>query len=160
MDDAKQDDRELSVQCAIDAPPGKVWEIMTTRLAEWWCPRPWMVEIVEMDWRAGGRSAMIMRGPDGEEMPQEGIFLEVSPGRRFVTTDAVTHDMHPQGPFMIGIWEVAPQGEGTLYRASARHWTDDARRTHAEMGFAEGWAACARQLKQLVETGAVSDAGA
>ncbi|MGE4429204.1 MAG: SRPBCC domain-containing protein [Sphingobium sp.] len=151
MTEAATGDRELSVHCTIDAPPDKVWDIMTHRLTEWWCPHPWTIEIVAMDWRAGGRNAMIMRGPDGEEMPQEGIFLEVVPGRRFVVTDAVTHDMHPKGPFMIGIWEVVPQGDGSLYRASARHWTDEACKSHADMGFADGWSICARQLKALAE---------
>ncbi len=144
--------RELSVDCYIDAPTDRVWDIMTRRMEEWWCPRPWRTEIIEQDWRAGGRSAMVMRGPQpGEEHVLEGIFLEVTPGRRFVTTDAVTHDMRPQGPFMIGIWEVTPEGKGTRYRASARHWTDEAKRQHDEMGFGEGWATCARQLKELAE---------
>ena len=24
------------------------------RVEEWWCPKPWTVEIVEQDWRAFG----------------------------------------------------------------------------------------------------------
>jgi hypothetical protein len=31
-------------------------------------------------------------------MPQEGVLLEVTPGVRFVSTDAVTADMQPQDP--------------------------------------------------------------
>jgi uncharacterized protein YndB with AHSA1/START domain len=38
-----------------------------------------------------------------------------------------------------------------LYRRSARHWTEEARRSHEEMGFADGWGACADQLKALCE---------
>ena len=68
---------ELSVTRLIDAPVETVWKIATERLEEWWCPKPWTVEIIEQDWRAGGRSAMVMRGPNGEEMPHEGVFLEV-----------------------------------------------------------------------------------
>ena len=71
--------------------------------------------------------------------------------RRFATTDAVTGDLEPAGPFMIGIWEVAPEGDGTRYTATARHWTEETLRQHEEMGFAEGWAACADQLKALCE---------
>lgn len=144
--------RELAVETYIDAPPQKVWEVMTGQIEQWWCPMPWRTEIIEQDWRAGGRSAMVLRGPnEGEEHALEGLFLEVTPGVRFVSTDAVNHRMEPQGPFMIGIWEIAPEGEGTRYRASARHWTDEARKQHEAMGFAEGWQACARQLKELVE---------
>ncbi|HZV18260.1 MAG TPA: SRPBCC family protein [Sphingobium sp.] len=144
-------DRTLSVTTYIDAAPDKVWHAMTQRQEEWWCPRPWRVELVEQDWRPGGRVAMIMRGPDGEEMPNEGVFLDVVPGKRFVSTDAFTADWVPAGPFMVGIWEIEPEGAGTRYTASARHWTDEAFEQHRSMGFEQGWGACAAQLKALCE---------
>lgn len=143
--------RELSVTCFIAAKPERVWDIMTTRLTEYWCPKPWRTEIVELDWRAGGRCAMVMRGPNGESSENEGIFLNVTPGKRFAFTDALRHDLTPQGPFMIGIFEIAPEGDGTRYTASARHWTDEAMQQHREMGFAEGWGIVADQLKHLAE---------
>ncbi|MEZ5707901.1 MAG: SRPBCC family protein [Blastomonas sp.] len=144
---------ELSVTRFIDASPESVWHIMSERMEEWWCPKPWTVEIIEHDRRAGGRSAMVMRGPEGEEAPQEGIFLEYTPGVRFVSTDAVRAGHYPSGPFMIGIWEIAPEGNGTRYTASARHWTEEAMKQHADMGFDEGWGICADQLKALCEAG-------
>lgn len=142
---------ELSVTRFIAAPPQAVWTVMTERISEWFCPRPWRAEIVEQDWRAGGRTAMLFRGPDGEEMPQEGVFLEVSPGLRFVSTDAVTRDHRPSDPFMIGIWEVAAEGGGTRYTARARHWTEEKCKAHEEMGFTAGWGAAADQLVALCE---------
>ncbi|MFA7587097.1 MAG: SRPBCC family protein [Novosphingobium sp.] len=142
---------ELSVTTLIAVPPERVWKVMTERQAEWWCPRPWQTEIIEQDCRPGGRCAMVMRGPEGEVEPQEGIFLAWDEGRRFVTTDAVTSGMEPAGPFMIGIWEIAPEGSGTRYTATARHWTEETCRRHEEMGFTEGWSICARQLKDLCE---------
>lgn len=144
---------ELSVTRLIAASPDKVWDVMANRQEEWWCPRPWSIEMIAQERRAGGRSAMIMRGPEGEEMPQEGIFLAWEEGRRFVTTDAVTSDFRPAGPFMIGIWEIEPEGDGTRYTASARHWSEETMRQHAEMGFEDGWSACAAQLAELCENG-------
>jgi len=67
-------------------------------MEEWWCPKPWTVEIIEQDWHAGGRSAMVMRGPNGEEMPQEGVFLEVSPGKRLRLHRRVRDGLAPEGP--------------------------------------------------------------
>lgn len=148
---AVADDLTLSVTAYIDAPPGKVWEVMTQRQEEWWCPRPWRAEIVEQDWRAGGRAAMIMHGPNGETMPNEGVLLEVTPGVRFVTTDAFTAGWKPAGPFMVGTWEIAPEGSGTRFTGSARHWTKDAHDQHEAMGFEAGWGVMARQLKELCE---------
>ncbi|GGB87657.1 activator of HSP90 ATPase [Novosphingobium endophyticum] len=143
--------KELSVTRFIAAPPAKVWEIMTNRQEEWWCPVPWRAEIDEQDKRPGGASNMTFHGPDGEREPQNGIYLAFDEGRRFATTDAVTSNLEPSGPFMIGIWEITPEGDGTRYTARARHWRDEDRKTHEEMGFVEGWGACADQLKALCE---------
>ena len=148
MNDASN---ELSITRFIDAPVEKVWDVMANRQEEWWCPRPWRVEIDEQDKRAGGACRMTMYGPDGEEAPQNGIYLAYEEGRRFVTTDAVTADFQPSGPFMIGIWEVASEGNGTRYTASARHWSSETKKQHEEMGFVDGWSACADQLAKICE---------
>ena len=84
-------------------------------------------------------------------MPQEGIYLAWEKGRRFAGTDAVTGDLEPSGPFMIGIWEIAPEGDGTRYTARARHWREEDYKNHEEMGFVAGWEACAAQLKAICE---------
>ena len=149
--------RELSVTTLIDATPEKVWQVMTERMAEWWCPKPWTVTLDEIDLRSGGRCAMTMHGPEGETMPSDGMFLEVVPGKRFVTTDAVVRDasgrLAPAGPFMIGGWEIEPEGQGTRFTGWARHWTEEAKQQHEEMGFTPGWSAVAQQLKALCEQG-------
>lgn len=142
---------ELSISRYIAASPAKVSNVLANRQEEWWCPKPWYITTIAQERRAGGRSAMVMHGPDGEEMPQEGIFLSWEEGRRFVATDAVTVDFQPSGPFMIGIWEIEPEGTGTRYTARARHWTEEAMKNHAEMGFEAGWGACADQLQALAE---------
>jgi uncharacterized protein YndB with AHSA1/START domain len=145
------DNRELSVTRFIDAPPNAVWAALVDRQEEWWCPKPWRAEIDHQDRRAGGRCEMTFYGPDGEIMPQNGIYLAYEPGRRFVTTDAVVGDFEPAGPFMIGIWEIEPEGNGTRFTARARHWTDETLREHEEMGFEAGWGVMADQLKALCE---------
>ena len=52
---------------------------------------------------------------------------------------------------MIGCWEIAPDGDGTLYTASALHWSEKAMKSHAEMGFEPGWSAVADQLAAICE---------
>ena len=98
---------------------------------------------------------MTFYGPDGEVMPQNGIYLAFDEGRRFVSTDAAVLDAQgdfvPAGPMMIGFWEIEPEGNGTRYTARARHWTDEAYEQHKAMGFEAGWGACADQLKALCE---------
>jgi uncharacterized protein YndB with AHSA1/START domain len=140
---------ELSVSRFIAAPVDRVWQVMAHRTGEWWCPTPWRADVSGWDRRAGGSAHTVMYGPDGEEHAHGGIFLVWEEGRRFASTDAVMPDLQPAGPFMIGIWEVAREGDGTRYTAIARHWTEEARQQHGEMGFEQGWGACADQLAAL-----------
>lgn len=147
---------ELSVERRIAAPTEKVWRIMTERLAEWWCPKPWRTIVNEIEWRAGGVFDVEMRGPNpGEESPSRGMILEFTPGRRLVFTDAFTPGWTPnEAGFMVGGFEIAPDpadAKSTLYRAWSRHWDEASMKQHAEMGFHEGWGAVAEQLAALAE---------
>lgn len=126
---------------------------MANRIEEWWCPKPWRAEFRPLERKAGGTSVCTMYGPNGEIHPNPGLVLAWDEGMRFSFTDAITGDLEPSGPFMIGIWEIQPEGDGTRYTARARHWTEEDSKRHAEMGFEEGWRACMRQLKDLCEAG-------
>ncbi len=142
---------ELSVTRHIAATPEKVWDIMTSRIEEWWCPKPWRAEFEKLERRAGGSSTCTMYGPDGEVHPNPGTVLAWDEGHRFAFTDAITGDLQPTGPFMIGVWSIESEGTGTRYTACARHWDEASAKRHEEMGFAAGWGACADQLIALCE---------
>jgi uncharacterized protein YndB with AHSA1/START domain len=139
-------EHELQITRLIDAPVEAVWRAWADHGEEWLCPKPWRAEIVEQELRAGGRSRMVFHGPDGEAMPLEGVYLEVVPGERVVSTDALTADWEPRGPHMVRIDTFAAEGTGTRYTATARHWTADAMANHEAMEFEAGWGASADQL--------------
>lgn len=142
---------ELSVTRLIAAPPAEVWDVLTNRMGEWWCPKPWRAEVERLDRTPGGQSQIVMYGPDGEVNRHPGFVLAWDEGRRFAMTDAIAGDLEPSGPFMLGIWEIAAEGTGTHYTARARHWTPETMAHHREMGFDEGWGVCADQLQALCE---------
>ena len=55
----------------------------------------------QCDLRIGGASRLVMRGPDGVEFPNVGVYLEIEPGRRLVMTDAYVDAWTPsERPFM------------------------------------------------------------
>ena len=142
---------ELSIERHIDASPETVFKVWTERLEEWWAPKPWTTRIVENDLRPGGRSAMIMTGPNGETSDMEGVILEVIPNRSIVFTNAFTVGWVPQAPFMVGFFTFTPEGTGTRYRAGSRHGDEAAHKQHEEMGFMAGWGKVADQLAELAE---------
>jgi uncharacterized protein YndB with AHSA1/START domain len=143
---------ELSVTRHIAAAPARVWQNMTERLTEWWCPKPWRTEIIALEWVSGGAFHTAMYGPEpGQESRAGGKMLEVIPGQKFVFTDAFSAGWIPQKPFMVGTLEITPDGNGTHYQAAARHWSEEDMNQHAAMGFDGGWSVVAEQLKALCE---------
>ncbi len=149
---------ELAIERYIDAPPETVFKVWTERLEEWWAPKPWTTQIIELDLRPGGRSGMIMSGPDGATSPLEGVILEVVPNKSIVFTNAFTVGWIPQTPFMVGFFTFTREGNGTRYRAGSRHWDEATQKQHEAMGFNEGWTIVAGQLAELAEAAAKQSA--
>ena len=147
---------ELVLTRVIDAPREKLYRCWTepALLKQWFVPKPWTIAKAEMDVRPGGSSLVVMRSPEGQEMPNPGVFLEVVPNERLVLTDAYTSAWVPSAkPFMTAIVTFEDLGGGgTRYTARARHWTAEDREAHEKMGFHEGWGICADQLAALAKT--------
>lgn len=145
-------DRELILTKIIQAPREKVYRAWTEPelLKQWFAPLPYTVPHAEMDVRTGGSSLIVMKGPDGDEIPCTGIYLEVVPNERLVTTDAYTKTWEPSGkPFMTLILTLEDQNGNTKYTAHVLHWSSEDREAHEKMGFREGWSLCTKQLEAL-----------
>lgn len=149
-------DNTLSITRIIDAPIANVWRCWTEveLFKQWYCPKPWTVPVADIDLKAGGRFNMTMAGPEGETMDLVGSFLEVSPMKRLVFTDAYSEGYMPRAnSFMTGVVEFTDLGNGkTEMIWSARHATSEAKQQHLDMGFEKGWSAAAAQLNDLAET--------
>lgn len=146
-------DRDLVLARIIDAPPEKLFRAWTEPelLKQWFAPLPYTTPVAELDVRPGGAILVVMRGPDGIDMPNRGVYLEVVKNERLVSTDAYTRAWEPSPkPFMTLILTFERQGTKTKYTARVRHWTVADREAHEKMGFHEGWGICADQLAALV----------
>lgn len=152
IDVAAESDRELVLARLIDAPREKVFRAWTDPeiLKQWFCPAPWKVTFAEIDVRTGGASKIVMQGPEGEEMPLPGQYLEVVPNEKIVFTDAFVGGWKPsEKPFMTAEVTFEDEGGKTRYVARARHWSVEDRKTHEEMGFHQGWGIVADQLEAV-----------
>ena len=145
--------RELRLTRLIHAPRTLLYRAWTEPdlLKQWFCPRPWTTPVVELDVRPGGGSYVLMRGPDGTEFPNRGVYLDVVPNERLVFTDAYVSAWEPaEKPFMTGIISFADEAGGTRYTARVLHWSEADRDTHEQMGFHDGWGKATDQLEALV----------
>ncbi len=148
--------RELILNRLLDAPADKLFRCWTTPdlLKQWFAPKPYTTPIAELDVRPGGSCNIVMRSPDGQDMPCPGTYLEIVQNRKIVSTDAFTGGWMPKdgAPFMVAIITFEPEGNKTRYVAAVRHWSEDDRKKHEEMGFHQGWGQCADQLEALART--------
>lgn len=159
--DERDPERDLVLERVIDVPPERVWRAWTEpeQLTQWFTPAPWSTAAATIDLRPGGIFSVVMRTPEGEEVPQgAGCYLEVVPNRRLVWTGALGPGFRPNkreqdALVFTAIISIEPHGAGTKYTAHVMHEDAADAQRHAEMGFQNGWGAALDQLVALAKGG-------
>jgi uncharacterized protein YndB with AHSA1/START domain len=67
---------ELVLTRLIDAPREKLFRCWTepSLLKQWFAPAPVTTPVAEVDLRIGGANFIVMRMPDGQEIPCPGVW--------------------------------------------------------------------------------------
>ena len=153
---------DLRLERLLDAPRDLVWKAWTDpeHIKRWWAPRPYETPECEIDLRTGGKFRTLMTGPEGFHEEGTACILEVEPGKRIVWTSALRDGFRPNSfppegcgafPFTaIHTFEDAGDGK-TRYTATVLHRNEEDAKTHAEMGFHDGWGTCADQLGEVAK---------
>jgi uncharacterized protein YndB with AHSA1/START domain len=141
-----QSDREIVITRVFNAPRDLVFKVWTDpkHITQWWGPKGFTTTVSEMDFRPGGAWRYIMHGPDGTEYPVKGIFREIVPPERIVTSDEFDEGFEqivkvdlPKGMTVATLFE--DLGDKTRLTLRIMHSTAEDRRKHEEMGVIGGW---------------------
>ncbi len=147
---------DLEIVRVVAAPRAKVWRAWSDPeiLKQWWCPKPWVTEVRAFDFRPGGAFHTFMSGPDGGESDNPGVFLEIVPMERIVSTSMLLPGWRPGTPWLplTAIFMLEDAGAGTRYTARCLHRDDADRQKHAEMGFHDGWGTAIQQLEEVARS--------
>ena len=80
----------LVIERVFNAPRELVWKAWTEpeQVMKWWGPKDFTTPTARIDFRLGGKSLNCMLAPDGKEYWSTGVYKEIVPPERFVTTDS------------------------------------------------------------------------
>jgi uncharacterized protein YndB with AHSA1/START domain len=84
-------DREIVITRVVGAPRRLVFEAYTNpeHLPRWMLgPQGWTMPVCEIDLRVGGAWHFVWRRSDGTEMAMRGVYREIVPPERLVSTES------------------------------------------------------------------------
>ncbi len=92
--DTTDADRELVITRIFDAPRDLVWKEWTEpeRVRRWWGPKGFTAPVVQIDLRVGGKYLYCMRSPEGQDYWGTGVYREIVPPERIVSTDSFSDE--------------------------------------------------------------------
>ena len=145
-------DRELMMTRVFDAPPGMVFDALTTPdLMKRWLlgPPGWTMPVCEVDLRVGGKYHYVWQNADGRKMGMGGTFKEIVRPSRIVATE-MYEDYWTGGETLVTTELVETRGKTTL-RTTVRYASREARDAAIQMGATKGLEASYDRLEELLK---------
>lgn len=144
-------DREIAMTRVFDAPRSLVFDAYTKpELLRHWAGGPpgWNLVECEVDLRVGGAWRWVIKGPQGETMALGGVYLDVVPPERLVSTEAYDEPWYEgEATSMI----VLTENEGrTTLTMTVRYASQAVRDAVLQTPMASGVAAGLDRLAELL----------
>lgn len=140
--------RTLTIERTLDAPLDLVWDAWTKpeHIAKWWGVNGMETKIVEHEFTVGGQWKYAMTMPDGREFSADGVYIEIVPKERIITSanfKPMTEGVEIQTIFKA-------DGDKTQLTFNCVHETEEYCKQQEEMGFYNGWGSFFDRLSEYV----------
>jgi uncharacterized protein YndB with AHSA1/START domain len=148
-----QGDRELLMTRMFDAPRTLVFDAFTKpELVRQWLVGPpgWTMPVCEIDLRVGGSYRYVWRNENGHEMGMGGVFREIVPPERIVSTEKFDQSWYPGEA--VGTIVLTERGGKTTLTQTVRYDTAEALQAVLKSPMEEGVAAGYNRLEELLVT--------
>jgi len=130
-------DREVVVTRVFNAPRRLVWEVYTNpaHLPHWMLgPKGWTMPVCEIDLRVGGAWHFVWRRGDGSEIAMRGVYQEIVPPERLVSSEAWGGDW----PETLNTLLLEEEGGKTTITQRVLYPSKEARDAALKTGMQEG----------------------
>ncbi|HET6540025.1 MAG TPA: SRPBCC domain-containing protein [Chryseolinea sp.] len=142
--------RTLTLKRTFNVPVKLVWEAWTKpeHIAQWWGPKGMKTNIVEHNFKVGGKWKYVMAMPDGSEFIGEGVYaLIVVLQKIFSSANFIPMT---QGVEIQALFE--ENREKTNFTFNVIHPTEAYCKQQEQMGFYNGWGSTFNRLESFVTT--------
>jgi uncharacterized protein YndB with AHSA1/START domain len=144
-------DREILTTRVFDAPRRLVFEAWTNpeHLPHWMLgPEGWTMPVCEIDLRPGGAWHFVWRRADGSEMAMRGVYREVVPPERLVSTESWGGDW----PETINTLILSEEDGKTTMSLTVLYPSKEARDAALQTGMKEGMSMSFDRLAEYLRT--------
>ena len=142
-------DRTLTIEKTLNAPIQLVWEAWTKpeHIAAWWGPKGMQTEVIEHDFKVGGKWKYSMTMPDGNKFIAEGEYKEIVEFQKIISSA----DFKPmtEGVEMQVLLE--EKDNQTQFTFHIIHATAEYCQQQEKMGFYNGWGSVFERLVEFLE---------
>ena len=142
-------DTDIVITREFAAPRQLVWDAWTKpeQIEKWFGPKGFTTRVDEQDFKVGGRSSYVMIDAAGAEYPATGVFKEIVPIEKIVSSaDGFDDDFvakHPEMDLpkesMVLTCLFDDLDKRTKLTLITSHSTVEDKKKHEAMGVVEGW---------------------
>lgn len=149
--------KTITVTREFDAPVELVWKAWTQAelLDQWWAPKPYKANTIEINFKSGGSWRYFMEGPDGSRHYCRADYDTVVPNKSFTGIDAFTDEkgtITNEFPRMSWHTTFTQSGKRTKVEVVITFDSIEALEKIVELGFKEGFAMAHGNLDELLAT--------
>ncbi len=141
-------EREVVLMRVFDAPRRLVFDALTKPelLKRWFGPRGWSLAVCEAELKVGGAWRWVLRGPDGRDMGMRGVYHEITPPERLVSTESF--DDYPGESLNTLI--LSEENGKTTFTITVRYASQEIRDAVIKSGMEHGAAECYDKLAEML----------
>jgi uncharacterized protein YndB with AHSA1/START domain len=153
-------DREIVLTRIFDAPRHLVFSAMTQpELIKRWLigPPGWSMVACEVDLKVGGEFRYTWRNSNGTEMTMCGLYREILPDERIVSTERFEVGCEAQSGEQLATAVLSEEQGRTLFRCTLIYPSKQARDATIASGMEHGVAASYDRLAELLSSARVAD---
>ena len=153
---------DIVITREFDASRQLVWDVwtQTEHVEKWFGPKGFNTRVDKLDFKVGGQSVYVMIGPDGTDYPSHGVFKEIVPIEKIVTTDEFGDGFEKiESMKNVDLPTILTQtylfddlGERTKLTIIVAHPTAEDKAKHEAMGVFDGWNSSLDKLAEHLAT--------